>query len=103
VIWITWRAAHWRTIPLCGMGVTVNSCHATPRDCCGRADSMVVFNWAKRPSNALRKRRTEDAARRLSDTSSDHLPDRPSLDGYTMREIPPDQVPQLFKSKRGTA
>ena len=67
----------------------------------------MVFNWGKRPSDVFRKRREEDAARRLlttTTTSSDHhLPDRPSLDGYSVREVPPDQAAQLlFKLKRQT-
>lgn len=62
---------------------------------------MVMFNWTKRPSNTFRKRRMEDAARRLFDTSSDYLLDRPSLDGYTVREIP--RTNSLFKPKRETA
>ena len=63
---------------------------------------MVVFNWTKRPSDALRKRREGDAAERLKNTFPDRdLPERPSLDGYTVREVPPDQVADLFKPKRG--
>jgi hypothetical protein len=60
---------------------------------------VVVFNWTKRPSDALRKRREGDAAQRLANTFPDRLlPDRPSLDGYTVREVSLDQVAQLFKS-----
>ena len=55
-----------------------------------------MFNWTKRPSDALRKRREGDAAQRLSNASSDRLPDRPSLDGYTVGEVPPEQAAQLF-------
>jgi hypothetical protein len=32
-----------------------------------------------------------------------HLPERPSLDGYTVREVSLDEVAQLLKSKWGTA
>jgi hypothetical protein len=59
-----------------------------------------MFNWGKRPSDALRKRREEDAARRLSNTSLDDLPERPSLEGYTVDELPPNQTAQLFKGER---
>jgi hypothetical protein len=31
------------------------------------------------------------------------LPERPSLDGYTVREVTLDQAAELFKLKRGTA
>jgi len=55
--------------------------------------TAVVFNWTKRPSDALRKRREGDAAQRLANTLSDRLlPERPSLDGYTVREVSLDQV-----------
>lgn len=63
-----------------------------------------MFNWTKRPSDALRKRQEGDAAQRLANTFPDRdLPERPSLDGYTVREVSPDQVAQLLKPKRGTA
>jgi hypothetical protein len=63
-----------------------------------------MFNWTKRPSDALRKRQAGDAAQRLANTFPDRdLPERPSLDGYTVREVSPDQVAQLLKPKRGTA
>jgi hypothetical protein len=104
VIWVTWCVVHWPTIPLCEMRGTVNSCHATFRNCCARADYAVVFNWTKRPSDALRKRREGGAEERLANTLPDRLlPERPSLDGYTVREVSLDQVAQLFKSKCGTA
>ena len=60
-----------------------------------------MFNWTKRPSDALRKRREGDAAQRLANTFPDRqLPERPSLDGYTVREVPLDQVAELFKANR---
>ena len=65
---------------------------------------VVVFNWTKRPSDALRKRREGEAAQRVANVFRDrNLPERPSLDGYTVREVSLDQVAQLFKSKCGTA
>jgi hypothetical protein len=65
--------------------------------------SVVVFNWTKRPSDVLRKRREGDAARRSAHAFPDHhLPDRPSLDGYTVAELSPDQVAKLLaKQKEG--
>jgi hypothetical protein len=63
---------------------------------------MVMFNWTKRPSNTFRKRRMEDAARRLSDTSSDYLPDGPSLDGDTVREIPRTN-PLIYSNRTGNS
>jgi len=63
-----------------------------------------MFNRTKRPSDALRKRREGDAAQRLANTFPDRdLPERPSLDGYTVREVTPDQAAEWFKPKRGTA
>jgi hypothetical protein len=56
----------------------------------------VVFNWRKNPSDALRKLRAEDIARRPS-RPPDQLPDRPSLDGYIVSEIPMQQAAQLFE------
>ena len=65
---------------------------------------MVVFKWTKRPSDALRKRREGDASQRVANIFPDrHLPERPSLDGYTVREVSLDEVAQLIKPKRGTA
>jgi hypothetical protein len=84
-----------REIVYAVVGRFVNSCYATLRDCCARADSRGHVELGKRPSDALRKGREEDAARRLSNASSDRLPDRNSLDGYTVGEVPPDQVGQL--------
>ena len=83
---------------------TVNSCYATSRVAATGQTLVVVFNWTKRPSDALRKRREGDAGQRLANSFPDrHLPERPSLDGYTVREVPPNQVAQWFKPKRGTA
>jgi hypothetical protein len=57
----------------------------------------VMISWGKRPSVAPRKQRDEDAARRLLATFPDrYLPDRPSLDGYTVHEVPLDQLAQLL-------
>lgn len=57
-----------------------------------------MFNWTKRPSDALRKRREGDAAQRLANTLPDRLlPERPSLDGYTVREVSRDEVAQLLE------
>jgi hypothetical protein len=62
-----------------------------------------VFNWRKKPSDALRKLRAEDIARRLN-RPPDQLPDRPSLDGYIVSEVPMEQAARLFKrSAAGTA
>jgi hypothetical protein len=65
--------------------------------------SVVVFNWTKRPSDVLRKRREGEAARRSANAFPDHhLPNRPSLDGYTVAELSPDQVAKLLaKQKEG--
>lgn len=65
--------------------------------------SVDVFNWTRRPSDALRKRREGDAARRSAHAYPDHhLPNRPSLDGYTVAELSPDQVAELLaKQKQG--
>jgi hypothetical protein len=55
--------------------------------------TWVVFNWTKRPSDALRKRWKGDAEERLANTLPDRLlPERPSLDGYTVSELSPDQA-----------
>ena len=64
-----------------------------------------MFRWGKQGlSDALRKRRDGDAAERVANSFPDrHLPERPSLDGYTVSELSPDQVAELFKPKRGTA
>ena len=56
----------------------------------------VVFNWRKKPSDVLRKLRAGDIARRPS-RPPDQLPDRPSLDGYIVSEIPIEQAAQMFK------
>ena len=58
-----------------------------------------MFDRTKQPSDALRKRGEGDAAQRLANTLPDRLPpERPSLDGYTVREVSLDQVVQLFTS-----
>jgi len=64
--------------------------------------SVVVFNWTKRPSDVLRKRREGDAARRSAYAFPDHhLPKRPPL-GDTVTELSPDQVAKLLaKQKEG--
>jgi hypothetical protein len=63
--------------------------------------SVVVFNWTKRPSDVLRKRREGDAARRSAHAFADHhLPNRPSLDGYTVAELSPDQVAELLAKQK---
>ena len=65
-----------------------------------------MFKWGKQqPKDAFRQRREEDAAQRVANALPDrHLPERPSLDGYTVGELSADQATQLLsKLKGGTA
>ena len=77
----------------------VNSCYVGPAIAANVQNHVVMFNWNKRLSATPRKQRDDDAARRLMATFPDrYLPDRPSLDGYTVCEVPFDKVaPSLFK------
>ena len=62
-----------------------------------------MFRWGKqRPSDALRKQREGDAVLRAANIFADrHLPERPSLDGYTVGELSPDQAAQLLSELKG--
>jgi hypothetical protein len=62
-----------------------------------------MFSWGKqRPSDVLRKRREGEAAERVANTFPDrHLPERPSLDGYTVSELSSDQAAQLLSKLKG--
>ena len=62
-----------------------------------------MFKWGKqRPLDALRKRREVDAVVRLANAFPDrHLPERPSLDGYSVGELSPDQAAQLLSKLKG--
>lgn len=100
MIWITWCAVHWRTFRYARCAallilVTQRSGIAAPGQ-----TTAVMFRWSKqRRSDALRKRWEGEAAQRVANVFRDrHLPERPSLDGYTVRELSPDQAAQLFSN-----
>ena len=60
-----------------------------------------MFTWGKpRPLNVIRKRREGDAAERAANAFPDrHLPERPTLDGYSVGELSADEAAQLLKER----
>jgi hypothetical protein len=83
-------------------GCFVKHCHASPALVPLVQTPADMFRWGKqRPPDALRRRRGGEAAQRVANVFPDrHLPDRPSLDGYTVGELSAEQAARLFNVER---